>query len=676
MFKKFRGDSSRNQDPQPHFCDGVDVNRVFKDLANRIYTSNLPLQQGFDTTLYIQGRAMHYNYVAPPDNFTYPEVSIVFMMHSFSGVPHAFPIVFSGAVAQGLSQLGSHDLSGVEQMRISLHGASLDTFDDKYTRYTTIPMRLTFNDHFIYQLVRTEWNPKNVGPLISITRDYEAEENIGISDDGPEDIIVRPILRTSWFPENVEEEDVKSEDSFSSIPSIFQGDIDELLDPAKAETSTTSVFTAGLQVKRTAKGGKTSIQVEYTALHQLTSLASKDVNKTKRYNVIGVITSAKGPRPTASKDPSVCGATADTPQTTFTVSCFQKKEDHLINVEIGDVVILRHIKLLFYKRCAGVAYHDKFEYAVYSPAMVKCYPRQVVPQQQYDPQGDELHYVRNMISWWKTIQTVPFKASGKHIPVHEAVVGKYFACTVEVLFIERRDQTLCIWVTDYTQRPDDIVVSSEWCPRVLRKSVIRVELWDEAREQGKMITLGGFYRLGNVLWRKDKLGKAEGKMSEGQIMQLNLNGKDEHLLAMNSRRREKLEQDAQSIDEFHLTHLSDITLDKPFDCIAEYIGGVDIGNEHILYLSDGTKGKYLQDLWNDRPPIHLFKEILPVHLYDHQVHLIKDLQLGSLLVARDLMLHRGYGGKYHVKLKGESENLFVLNHMMRDYKEQKHIIKW
>ncbi len=147
-------------------------------------------------------------------------------------------------------------------------------------------------------------------------------------------------------------------------------------------------------------------------------------------------------------DPSICSSTSDAPQSIFMMTCFYKDHNEAMHVEVGDVVILRHIKvrqsnlcqiiqtwtlqLLFYKNCRGVGYHDTLRYSTYQSTMAKRYPKSINPQQQYDPQQDEVNYCRNMICWWKTIQTVSTNLSSKHISITEAVIGKYFDCTVEV----------------------------------------------------------------------------------------------------------------------------------------------------------------------------------------------------------------------------------------------------
>ncbi len=50
--------------------------------------------------------------------------------------------------------------------------------------------------------------------------------NATTSDDGPLEFYVSKTLRTSWFPQSAEQEHVESDDTnFSSMPSIFHGDI-------------------------------------------------------------------------------------------------------------------------------------------------------------------------------------------------------------------------------------------------------------------------------------------------------------------------------------------------------------------------------------------------------------------------------------------------------------------
>lgn len=44
--------------------------------------------------------------------------------------------------------------------------------------------------------------------------------------------------------------------------------------------------------------------------------------------------------------------------------------------------------------------------------------------------------------------------------------------------------------------------------------------------------IGGFYRLGNILWRTDKMSNAEGKMNEAQIERLDPSAKDATLVAI------------------------------------------------------------------------------------------------------------------------------------------------
>ncbi len=155
------GYSNRILPLESHLCDGIDVNLTFKDPSKRILVSQLPLQPGFDTACYIQGKVRQYD-------ISSTEISIILLLESPSRVTYAIFVVFRGVAFRGLTHMEHAAFDVGEEIRLSLHGAQLANLDKVYVHsMRTVPTSIHFDETLICQVVKYPWGPQ---PLISIER--------------------------------------------------------------------------------------------------------------------------------------------------------------------------------------------------------------------------------------------------------------------------------------------------------------------------------------------------------------------------------------------------------------------------------------------------------------------------------------------------------------------------
>jgi len=86
-------------------------------------------------------------------------------------------------------------------------------------------------------------------------------------------------------------------------------------------------------------------------------------------------------------------------------------------------------------------------------------------------------------------------------------------------FVESNHHAL--YVTDYSGENEHLPDShGPWAPTSMRKSLMRVELWDAAQPRGKSIKAGDILGFRNLRVRINTWGQVESKMKEDKISNL------------------------------------------------------------------------------------------------------------------------------------------------------------
>ncbi|KAK0497057.1 hypothetical protein EDD18DRAFT_1253386 [Armillaria luteobubalina] len=473
---------------------------------------------------------------------------------------------------------------------------------------------------------------------------------------------------------------------------------EELLEseiPIKAPIEGPLAMTAGLY----------SGDTRYTALKQATK-------GTK--NIIGVVCSVDGPSKKPFRDwscsmtmidPSVCSHKDGslTHPHKYSVNCFTKAyEQWLPHPEVNDVVILRGVKLTeFNGSPSAIGYHDSLQWAVYKPETRKMdhnrgsAPLSVRLGQDgtgavfspfHDARPQEIAYCSKLAAWWRAVLEkrreelgtvhqigggVPekeiFSAGSKrqHRLICDAgpsvPPNGYFDCTVEVLYgyaSEAANQPYDIYVTDYTKNEQLTPVQYKWCPSTaLAETVLRIQLWDGARELGTSMQTGVIYSMKNVRMRVSKGGYLEAKIQEAKIQPL-----DEKEAEHNVHLREFLERKTrwQSNDdnvepqpEYDL--IQDAKPDEFFSCIVELIHAT-FTDEAFIYVSDYTCLDILPR-FDDPWAAGLEHGIIRIKLTDGQVEMAKRFEVGTILSIKNLRLRKSYSEKIYQGLLGGNQRL-------------------
>ncbi len=83
---------------------------------------------------------------------------------------------------------------------------------------------------------------------------------------------------------------------------------------------------------------------------------------------------------------------------------------------------------------------------------------------------------------------------------------------------EAVNQPYDLYVTDYTKNEQLTPVQYKWCPSTaLAETVLRIQMWDNARELGTSMQTGVVYSMKNVRMRVGKGGYLEAKIQEAKI---------------------------------------------------------------------------------------------------------------------------------------------------------------
>ncbi|KAJ7481233.1 hypothetical protein B0H11DRAFT_2024748 [Mycena galericulata] len=359
-------------------------------------------------------------------------------------------------------------------------------------------------------------------------------------------------------------------------------------------------------------------------------------------SVIGVVTSNEPPSKTRKGEWSRCIYLVDptdyggdsllpsSSQEGFRVNCFTKNyQEWLPTAKPSDILILRGIKLTeFNGQITANGYHDRLQWAVCSKQKLGHGNRGGAPQSEgygvsftpfYQATHAELAFCLELTDWWRGVTEKRTAAMGTinqiggdfllRVPrrtrrEHKLLSGgiapdSFFDCTVE------SGNLYSLYVTDFT------VWQEDWCPRSLSGSVLRIEMWDAAAQQGPTMNVGEFYSLRNVLMRRWD-GYAQGKLVETKIEKLELSDAEKN-------------SDLKALLERKSAHgpLSEIT------------------ESELKLIGQGRDREYLSCVIcaiNEPWARGLNGYVLKVLLLKEQSNMIKSLQVGRHYLVKNLRL--------------------------------------
>ncbi|KAJ4475680.1 hypothetical protein J3R30DRAFT_3501842 [Lentinula aciculospora] len=438
------------------------------------------------------------------------------------------------------------------------------------------------------------------------------------------------------------------------------------------------------------RAGCRSADILYTPLSRATGVSGF-------YNVVGVVYSNSSVSQSCTGD-HMCTLQLVDPDNRIRsdnshldapvkVVCFAKfNSKWLPTVQEGDIVILHNVKASRFKTGSNlVGYHDKLQWMIYGrdgkfnhgiiPPDV---PRETKTDRGlcHSPflQSEDsalLDYCLKLRLWWNAVECKKNEFLGKmhqighHVltPPQErrhrpwflikdattnTVSNGYFNCIAEVVHTHRPDQACFeIYVTDYTSNDRCPTYNSAgWCPPGLAKSILRIELWDDAASFGPQIEVGDFYTFKNLRMREANNGYYEAKMKELKIAKLDVDdvGSTHSVLKGLLERRTKWaakHKIEERLEKMKFTKIEDVEIRVCFNCIVEILH-VDIPDgpgSAKVYTTDYTPNTLLS-----QPDVHvddfngLQQRVFKIVLRDSQAQKAKTLEKGEVYVFQSVFM--------------------------------------
>ncbi|KAF7322453.1 Telo-bind domain-containing protein [Mycena chlorophos] len=252
-------------------------------------------------------------------------------------------------------------------------------------------------------------------------------------------------------------------------------------------------------------------------------------------------------------DPSNCIPSAPMSKEGMGVNIFTPKyRQWLPQVKLGSVVILRNLKGKVANGSSAIGYKDQLKWCTYHGDVgtlghgdlgqaprsdlvnvgSEKSPRMAPFSPFYDATSEDRVYCIALDDWWREVQKVRSTGSVVEISMGRTTAprphcnpaqtdSEYFDWTAKVLKAKQKhDNTYTVYLTDGIEIPNGRDCQATWCPAELRRTVLRVEMWDAAREYGPKMEDGKFYRMRNL--RKDTHfdGVLQAKISENKIVEV------------------------------------------------------------------------------------------------------------------------------------------------------------
>ncbi|KAJ3753264.1 hypothetical protein EV360DRAFT_74654 [Lentinula raphanica] len=396
-------------------------------------------------------------------------------------------------------------------------------------------------------------------------------------------------------------------------------------------------------------------------------------------------------------------------ETPAKVVCFAKVSSKwLPSVREGDIVVLHNVKASSFQGGTNlVGYNDKLQWAIYGPDGQLTHG-DIPSDLSKDTLNDRglpfspflqteapilLDYCSKLRQWWDAVQgkkkdflgkthqvgsqaltPPPERSARPWLTIKDAspntVSNGYFNCVVEVVHKHRSDQACStLYVTDYTSNDQcPTYDQADWCLPGLAKSILRIELWDEAASFGHQMEVGEYYSFRNLRMRIANNGFYEAKMKELKISKLDpdvIGSKHAMLNGLLERKskwaaKHKIEE---RLEKLEYTKIEDVEIRVRFNCIVEILLVDPLGGTGSarVYVTDYTANSLLPDPDLD---MHFFdgleKRVLKIMLRDSQAEKAKSLEPGNVCVFQKVMLK--YFNKENIgDLGGEQRLIKRLN---------------
>ncbi|KAF7295511.1 Telo-bind domain-containing protein [Mycena indigotica] len=402
-----------------------------------------------------------------------------------------------------------------------------------------------------------------------------------------------------------------------------------------------------------------------------TTLASTPQNGSI-FSVIGVVAFVAPLKKTSSGDwshhmrivdSSNCNATVPSNKEGYTINSFASKHSEwLPNVQVGSVVILHGLKSKPDTNWGAVGYKDLFQWAIYDAIGGRVWHGDLgqAPSSElitdksgrrrnfspfYAASGEDMNYCIGLHDWWTTVQDIRGKdvinvqitppSRRPHCNPSQAN-SQYFDWTAEVLHKQQNEKTYTLYLTDYTEIPEARSCHQDWCPSALSGCVLRLEMFDKARQIGPTMTVGQIYCLKNI--RKDFFydNKLQGKIVENKISKLNEN---DHRVAEILARKAQVDISLANVSECE----SEVT------CVENIRPGFN-GQLLVELVRSENSEIYVTD-YTTHPQLPLLRyswakgldhRILQISLFDKQAEHARLLQTGQYFVFEYVRINQKY----------------------------------
>ncbi|KAG5645070.1 hypothetical protein DXG03_007160 [Asterophora parasitica] len=389
----------------------------------------------------------------------------------------------------------------------------------------------------------------------------------------------------------------------------------------------------------------------------------------------------------------------------FQLNCFTKRyAQWLPQPKLGEILIVHDIRITNYQgNPMGVGYKDKMQWAIYTPATRKIRHGDLGDAPEAEgvdeglgyrfspfiyPEDPELAHCLKLTDWWSEVekhrksvnevhQVAAVSTSTRPQRMHRLISeagpdvhpSGYFDCTVEVLHGHVNDTNVySLYVTDYTVNEAITPTEADWCPRGLADRVLKIEMWDAAREYADMMFVGEYYSIKNARMRLSRGGYVEGKLAQNKTRKLVVeeDGKiDQHFKALLERKRawqEANPDNGNEEDAFEYSTIDSAVEGKHFNCVVEVLHGVyEVNGTSCIYVTDYTSRDELlstkaQGNWGDR----LQGRILRIALFTNQAEMAKTVEPKSFYTIKKLRVKQSTTARQFQGQLGGAERLITL----------------
>ncbi|KAI9511113.1 hypothetical protein F5148DRAFT_1173785 [Russula earlei] len=386
------------------------------------------------------------------------------------------------------------------------------------------------------------------------------------------------------------------------------------------------------------------------------------------------------------------------------INCFMRLEQWLPNPKLGDVILLRCVKIqLWNDNVTGTCHANTMQWAIFDPLTEEVSQPDLTlssHRAHHAPTwcivSQEREYCVQLARWWAAVRRTRVERQGaaiqigggpvvalererkqinrQHLLISEADPRReprgYFNCTVEILHghANHVSDIYSVYVTDYTSKSGTFVDhSSEWCPASLADRVLRIEMWrDKAVALAQQMNPGEYWSFDNVRMKVSNGGYIEGSFSEAdKARKLSVSEVDTnpHLQALLQRKKVWEDNDTNP-HVFPHKLFNQVELQSIFDCTVEVL--------HAEYNATGTSLLYITD-YTERsdlatPPTALWSRGLPgrivtLELQGQQSKMADKIESGAFFTVKHLrLIERIMGvGKVVGRIGGPDRLIHKLN---------------